>query len=288
MGNDFPTNLLPTLHSLETTLVLRNDPQRSTTRGWNSYGPGDHRAFEYLTPKKRLEARDLVQVGLGAARGVHLICSPARAKRLVEELLAGEGSRDTKPLMVWEPVPDLCTPQYRGEMFETLGCVDVVSPNHDELAGFFSGQKAAVEAGWERVEELARLLLEQGIGTEGLGALVVRMGGRGCLVASHATGMVRLPAVYGPDPGQDPGDAEKVVDPTGGGNTFIGAMGVGLVRGRGVVYAAAMGNVAASFAIEQIGMPTLSSGEAWNGVNVQDRMRMYLERLGRLGIRYQD
>jgi sugar/nucleoside kinase (ribokinase family) len=137
---------------------------------------------------------------------------------------------------------------------------------------------------------LARRLLEGGVKS----AVVVRMGARGCLVATRK-GMIRLPAVYGPDPGEDPEQGSagaKVVDPTGGGNTFIGGMGVGLVRGKGPVYAAAMGSVAASFAIEQMGLPTIERGqngeETWNGVQVEERMREYLERLKRLGVEYED
>ena len=51
--------------------------------------------------------------------------------------------------------------------------------------------------------------------------------------------------------------SELVVDPTGGGNTFLGAFAVALARGKGMEEAARWGNVAASFAIEQVGMPVL-------------------------------
>ncbi|KAA8895523.1 Ribokinase-like protein [Sphaerosporella brunnea] len=274
-GRDFPPALLPLLRSFDTTMQLRHDAARLTTRGWNSYGPGELRGFRYLTPKKRLDVGDLREYGLHTAKSAHLICSPQRARGLVREL---------KGLRVWEPVPDLCTLQYREEMLSVLKEVDVISPNEDELAGFF-GESAG---GWEHAERLVQVLLEQGVGAEGSGAVVVRMGRRGCLVATRE-GSWRLPAFYGPDPGEDgDGDARgEVVDPTGGGNTFVGALAVGLARGRSVVYAAAMGNVAASFAIEQMGLPTLSQeqqGERWNGVSVEERMRGYVERLRNLGI----
>jgi sugar/nucleoside kinase (ribokinase family) len=226
-----------------------------------------------------------VETGLARAKGVHLICSPKRARGLIQELCGSAG------LMIWEPVPDLCTPEHREEMFLTLPEVDVVSPNAEELSGFFADMEIAGEmGGWVQAEFLARRLLEGGVKS----AVVVRMGAKGCLVAMMK-GMVRLPAVYGPDPGEDPeqGSANsRVVDPTGGGNTFIGGMGVGLVRGKGPVFAAAMGSVAASFAIEQMGLPTLENGqkegETWNGVRVEERMRDYLERLKRLGVEYED
>ncbi|KAJ8105637.1 hypothetical protein ONZ43_g7348 [Nemania bipapillata] len=83
------------------------------------------------------------------------------------------------------------------------------------------------------------------------------------------------------DEGAEKGTAEekrkkgKVVDPTGGGNTFLGGLAIALARGKGLEEAAAWGSVAASFAIEQIGMPTLGydddGRETWNGVRVDER-----------------
>lgn len=48
---------------------------------------------------------------------------------------------------------------------------------------------------------------------------------------------------------------------------------------------AAYGNVAASFAVEQIGLPKFETQdfvETWNGVNVQERLEEYDARLKRL------
>ncbi|KAJ8129396.1 hypothetical protein O1611_g4234 [Lasiodiplodia mahajangana] len=91
------------------------------------------------------------------------------------------------------------------------------------------------------------------------------------------------------DAGLDTGTGEttrrkgKVVDPTGGGNTFLGGLAVALARGKGVEEAAAWGSVAASFAIEQIGMPTLGHDddghETWNGVRVDERFEEFKTRL---------
>jgi hypothetical protein len=83
------------------------------------------------------------------------------------------------------------------------------------------------------------------------------------------------------------GEQERVVDPTGGGNAFLGGMAVALARGRLVEEAAAWGSVAASFAIEQVGMPSLeggdeeSEGEKWNGESVEGRLEEFLGRVRR-------
>jgi hypothetical protein len=86
-----------------------------------------------------------------------------------------------------------------------------------------------------------------------------------------------LPAYHGKD------DAETVLDPTGGGNGFLGGLAVGLARGKEIVEAAAWGVVAASFCIEQVGVPDLGvdeqGRETWNGERVEERMEAYLKKL---------
>jgi hypothetical protein len=89
-----------------------------------------------------------------------------------------------------------------------------------------------------------------------------------------------VPAYYGK--GYEGDGGEKVVDPTGGGNTFLGGLAVALARGKPIEEACAWGHVAASFAIEQLGFPILGvdeeGRETWNGVRVDDRLREFQER----------
>lgn len=315
-GRDFPSSIRKDLLALDTRLNIRDTPERLTTRGWNNYGPGDHRAFKYLTPTKRLEAGDLISTGLLVAKTVHLICSPSRAQMVCYELcglddhISSAGTR-----FLWEPVPDLCTPEYRIEMYKTLKLMHIVSPNNAELAGFY-GLEDPIDINMpETIVSLATKLVTAGIGPNGTGAVIVRCGKMGCLVSSRNRMDVWLPAYYQPkdegtkedgdevnctkdgnrnkggsSPHAKDGDTShpKVVDPTGGGNAFIGGLAIGLVRNSGnFVLAAAMGTVAASFAIEQIGIPVLSKRrgrELWNGVEVQDRLEEYRKRVEGMGI----
>lgn len=136
------------------------------------------------------------------------------------------------------------------------------------MVGFQHGDKVDQKA----VEEHAQLFLDQGIGNEGKGAVVVRCGAVGCFVLSRTTRRW-LPACHT--------DSSKVVDPTGGGNAFLGGLSVGLVRTDfDVVESARWGSVAASYCIEQTGMPQLESSEPemWNGTNVLSRLAEYQER----------
>jgi len=189
-------------------------------------------------------------------------------------------ARVERPVFIWEPVPDLCTTEESENCLKALKYVDVVSPNNSELGGFF-GKKTDGEhqLNFRTIEGLCDQWLESGIGPDGNGGVVVRCGKDGCLVARK--GMHKwLPAYHQ--------SADKVIDPTGGGNGFLGGLAVGLLRGGSskvldnLEEAAIWGSISASFAIEQVGMPVLSQSgnqETWNGVSVENRLSDFKQRL---------
>ncbi|RPA90236.1 Ribokinase-like protein, partial [Choiromyces venosus 120613-1] len=290
-GNDFPEEVRQELIGLGTELTIREDQERQTTRGWNKYGPGDYRAFKYLTTKMRLEVVDLVEEGLFTAKVAHLICTPTRADYICFELDKALKNNHwlPMPLIVWEPVPDSCQPTHILEMYQTLKTVHIISPNHGELTGFYGIEDPIERNNPDTIEFLAGKIVEVGIGPQERpnGAIIVRAGQLGCLIACKKHAPVWLPAYYQPTEGG--GNNPKVVDPTGGGNTFIGGMSISLARNGSTkfVLAAAMGIVAASFAIEQVGIPKLEmvdGQERWNGVNVKERMEEYRKRVEDMGI----
>ncbi|RYC57370.1 hypothetical protein CHU98_g8839 [Xylaria longipes] len=391
-GSDFPPDLETLITSWGTSVLLRETPERLTTRGWNGYDEHQNRAFRYMTPKKRLTAEDLTPELL-ASRTFHMICSPTRCRELVldikdkradlpasvfnspEEFRDGgddehgkkeSGGDDTagnhlpRPIFIWEPVPDLCTPDELLNCTNVLPLIDVMSPNHAELAGFMGDDGLDPETGEISTRAIERSC-EQLLGSMPLQSfsIVVRAGEKGCYLArnggrkrtnkhksktkgtkgkkpsallhgglSHDTDMEALfagllqdaegsiareeievdpgverwiPAFHsnsyeedGNDPPQDEEGIEgptgeekrrrgKVIDPTGGGNTFLGGLAVALARGKNLEEAAAWGSVAASFAIEQVGMPTLGHDdegrETWNGVRVNERFEEFKTRL---------
>ncbi|KAJ9155038.1 Carbohydrate kinase MAK32 protein [Pleurostoma richardsiae] len=346
-GSDFPPAITTLVDSWETSVLVRRDRSRLTTRGWNGYvDASERRAFRYTTPKKRLTAADLTPPLL-QSRSFHIICSPSRCRDLVADITArrraalAPDADYARPVIVWEPVPDLCTPDELLNCTNCLPVVDVCSPNHAELAGFMGDDgldpetgeisAAAVERGCEQL--LASMPLQSF-------ALVVRAGEKGCYVARNGgrrkkkggaskkkkrrtanfymhgglqpdTDMEALfaglmqdeegsiareeieidPGVEGWIPayhhkGDGGSGSDKVVDPTGGGNTFLGGLAVALARGKSVEEAAVYGTVAASFAIEQVGVPVLGKdeqgNEAWNDVRVEDRLREFRDRIGPL------
>lgn len=101
-------------------------------------------AFKYITPKLRLD-HDSLNDTLLLSKSFHLICSPERCVDLVVNILKRRSSLEDarahrRPLFIWEPVPDLCVPEQLGACREALKYVDVISPNHAELCGFFGVQ----------------------------------------------------------------------------------------------------------------------------------------------------
>ncbi|KAF2744415.1 Ribokinase-like protein [Sporormia fimetaria CBS 119925] len=286
-GSDFPLELRETIASWDTGVLIRETPQRLTTRSWNGYGEHEHRAFRYLTPKLRLDHRDLIGTPLLWSKSFHLICHPLRCIDLVENILAlrnqsaHTGAKPPRPLFIWEPVPDLCTPGELQNTLKALRSVDVVSPNHSELGALFGKDtNGPHHVDYRLIEQLCDQWLASGIGENGKGAVVVRAGKDGCFV--KRAGLQRwLPAYHQ--------SADSVIDPTGGGNGFLGGLAMGLVRAGAapgldnLEEAAIWGSVSASFAIEQIGAPVLSHGsqgeETWNKAGVADRVVAFKQRL---------
>lgn len=146
------------------------------------------------------------------------------------------------------------------------------SPNHLEITRLFTGVDPE-DFQPKVLESYARKFLDHSIGPRGEGCIVIRAGEHGSLSASCAASFIWSPAFYPPD-----SDTSRIVDPTGAGNAFIGGFTTGLLQNLPLEKAAAYGNVAASFALEQIGLPNLEIQdlvETWNGVKVQERLEEY-------------
>lgn len=177
-------------------------------------------------------------------------------------------------------MPDLCVREEAENCLKALRLVDIVSPNHGELGGFFGADTNSKESvDFRLIERLCDQWLQSGIGPGGNGGIVIRCGKDGCFLTRR--GLQKwLPAYHQ--------SAEKVMDPTGGGNGFLGGLAVGLVRGgpkpgvENLEEAAVWGSVSASLAIEQVGMPVLSynpGGETWNGIFAMDRLSEFKDQV---------
>lgn len=263
-GNDFPQSVEDQITSWDTGLVIRRDTSRKTTRGWNSYGDNDLRSFKYLTPKKRIEVSDLQECGLDSSRSIHVICSPDRCMKICSDL--ANGPRQAQQVFLWEPVPDCCCPETFPTMLQALNSVQVLSPNCHEAALFVGLPEPTT------VSEIESLVYDHW--APHLDKLktvfVLRCGKLGVLVYSGKK-LKWYPAYHQ--------SSEKVVDPTGGGNTFVGGFLYGYLESEGDLdRAASYGNVAAGLAVEQVGVPLLTyegGQELWNGTLIEKRLEEY-------------
>jgi sugar/nucleoside kinase (ribokinase family) len=150
--------------------------------------------------------------------------------------------------VLWEPLQQIMVAGCRAQLRAVLSecAIDVVSPNLVEAQAVYGERPPG---------ELVQALFE-----DGACIVALRMGAEGSLVADKLTGACyQIPAA----------PVRQLVDQTGAGNTYCGALLWGLACGQDLRAAAAAAAVSASFCLEQIGV--VNPGI----VDVQERNRRY-------------
>lgn len=202
---------------------------------------------------------DLEGTSLLKSKCFHILALPEEVIRqvtLISRLRAREGLRE-RPLIVWEPAPSGCDVGNLGAHMKACKVVDVFSPNHLELRKLVEGDhKAAKGLSRAAVEIQAKKFLDGGVGRTGEGLVVVRAGEHGSLTLSEA-GPQWLPPFF-----QGESAPSTIVDPTGAGNTFLGAFAATYQATGSSKHASINGAVAASYALQQFGVPSLSGALA--------------------------
>lgn len=262
MGTDFPASVATELQSWHTSIVFRKNPERLTTRGVNYYDENDIRHFRYVTPKRQLFAPDLAECGLMSYEWYHLICLIERAFELVEDI----SRANPKARFIYEPLPTDCVASTLSRLKKLLPSIAVFTPNLDEARSLCSevlDKDASVAA--------VALVFRDHLGVEA--GVVLRLGPEGVYVCASEV-LETFPAYHT--------SQAKVVDVTGGGNSYCGGFIMGLVLSQGDWRAAAVsGNVASGCVIELFGFPRLQAAETvetWNGMTTSARFTDYLER----------
>jgi sugar/nucleoside kinase (ribokinase family) len=138
-------------------------------------------------------------------------------------------------VLLWEPEQAYMVAANRDEFIRTLPRTNIVSPNLLEAALLY-------EMTDESPDALSHRLLDRML-ADGATIVALRMGERGSLVAS-ATERIAVPPVPVPE----------IIDQTGAGNTYCGGFLVGWLRSGDLRTAAYYGAVAASFALEAVGV----------------------------------
>ena len=241
------------------------------------------------------------------ARSFHFVCSPERCIDLVKGISARRKELrkkgmlvHEKPYFVWEPVPGLCIPSELDSLYEAIRYVDVVSPNLEELGAMF-GLSFSENGNVDMASLLGvctSILFKHSDAR--LSCMVVRMGHWGCLVVDQL-GATMIEPYHQSLRGDRTNElrpsatiSEKVIDPTGAGNAFLGGFCVGLgispiasflsldsIIESKFLMAAICGTIAASFAVEQVGMPVITNSsvqpgqDLWNDDNVWNRIEHF-------------
>ncbi|KAF3803152.1 hypothetical protein GCG54_00011821 [Colletotrichum gloeosporioides] len=277
-GDDFPASVVEQIEAWGVTARVQKVEGRLSTRGLLVYEDDvfGKKTFRYTTSPLRPSVEELPGY-LRRASVIHTLAAPEDAKQQVAALF-GDGYSQRlpdRPLFAWEPSPLHCDGAWKDHL-DAGHFVDVLSPNDKEVVKMMTPQ---VEEGpWDKglVERAAALISgeesrQRDPERQRRWTTVVRCGEYGCLTIPRASAPVWLPPYH--DIGSD-----KVVDPTGAGNAFLGAFAVAYKKTDDAVLASAYGAVAASFVIEQMGPPkreVVNERELWNGEEFGKRLEAY-------------
>ncbi|KAI1505070.1 Ribokinase-like protein [Biscogniauxia marginata] len=273
-GQDFPKPIIALLKGWDITVDINVDNDRLSTRGQLEYHDETFncKSFRYLTAPLQPAPRHLPATLL-SSRSFHMLLAPENVLPYIDELtrLRWQRGLEQRPLIVWEPLPAKCSKDHLDKHLQACGSVDVFSPNHLELLALFGEVNEPFNS--SLIETCAARLLTPKP-PPAVSAIVIRAAEHGCFLTDGYT-KKWLPPFHS--------DADKVVDVTGGGNTFLGAFTTAFQRTRDLTESAIQASVAASFAIEQIGLATKTmnqnSEELWNGVTVSQKLDAYRDKL---------
>lgn len=291
-GNDFPNHVLDRFRSWRCTPYHFALTDSTSTRGVMEYDISlpvgksadlHQRAGKTWLLNEPLSpcAQILHTAGPIASPAFHTLATPELLeKSCLQDMLSARCCLGIqhKPIIVWEPDPTRCKRQHLEEHVNACAWVDVFSPTHTELVALCTPGDQEVSPNDQQpsiqlIEDYARRFLKASMknAVEDATVIAVRAGKHGCLVMSVKHGKRWFPAFY-------ENGSKKIVDVDGAGSAFLGAFTYVLQTTGSMTEAAIYGIVAASFAMEQIGLPVLSSEEdadRWNEEDVVRRLDAY-------------
>ncbi|KAK4540348.1 hypothetical protein LTR36_009305 [Oleoguttula mirabilis] len=283
-GGDFPSAIMELFRSWSISLTVHHQSDKPSARGLVFYDKAndDRKGFQRLTEPLPVTIKDVQGTTMLRARSFHFFGTAEYVEEQVWDMYnlrrQANYTPAEQPFIIWEPQAKSCRPDSLCAHQDAAGLVSVFSPNHEELAGFFDDNaQPTAHFDKQRIERQARAFVDAGIGAARDGCVVVRAAGHGCVVMTQDMEPVWLPSFYASDR-----DAHMVVDATGAGNAFLGAFAIGWQESGSYVEAAKYGQVAASFVIEQVGLPVrFGHGELelWNCCAVRERLAVYRARL---------
>ncbi|ORX34975.1 Ribokinase-like protein [Kockovaella imperatae] len=276
-GQDFPLDFKDQLMSMGEDMFWFRECQGASTRALNMYSGrriGDgHQSFKYLSRQAQIQLQDLVCAPSPFVNTlpdyIHLVCLLDRASAVCDEL---EHLRrkfphlaSWEPKIIWEPLGQACVHANLDKVASIASQFAVFSPNVLEIQSLLSiPQIVSPEAVESAAREFGNLIPDT--------TVIVRAGPLGSFTVSK-TWSGWVPAYWKPK------EQDRVIDPTGGGNAWLGGLCAGLLLSKGdIKLGCFFGSAAASFAIEQRGLPHLDKGY-WNSDDPWRRLREVAARM---------
>lgn len=234
VGSDLPPEVMRWLHASGVDTAGVRLTSFPTPRAWQVLEEDGRRTQVWRVPAAAVGAQltrklDYLPQAYRQARGFHLGVHPLEADlSFIAELRELGGVVSVEPFKPAECLPDT------GDLRMLLTAAPIFSPNIEEAVSLLGRG------------ELLTLL--QGLLANGAEIAALRMGARGALVARRGEGVAyHIPAF-----------STRVIDPVGAGNAFCGGFLVGWVESGNLRTAGLYGCIAASFAVEQVGVPVVT------------------------------
>ena len=192
--------------------------------------------FPYMTPQEVSAAHENFAPTAADIpedyAGAKAVMIAARHYDRQMEYLDWVRSRCPEAVVVMDTGLDYMRPEKKHLLPPLFSRVDVIVPSWDEIRRLYP-EGCTPEEAVLRLREL------------GAPNAVVKLGGQGCITCD-SRGRVRRVPIYRLD---------RVVDPTGAGDSFCGGLTVGLTETGDLAQAAAYGAVSSSFIISAFGVP---------------------------------
>ncbi|KAI0551030.1 hypothetical protein F4679DRAFT_190809 [Xylaria curta] len=286
-GHGYPTELFNTLESWNVWAINRYYYNLPINRVHIRYENQDRlqRTVSHQDPPYAPVVRNLRGDILLAAKVFHFCCVPSVVLRQLRYLIQYRNDDiDVKldmPDVVWQPVHVKAAPEVPENKKEQMSfaqtlesyravliLVNVFMLSYQELGDIAGGVGYPIASEEQdirkSVEILANTFPPNSIGIVGDGVLIVCCEPFGYYYRrGKEKGWVKAYSQYP--------DSKTIADFTGGGSAFLGAFAIALKEGINLRESCLRGAVAASFAMEQFGLPILSWRHATRGGNIAKR-----------------
>ena len=243
IGHDLPASARAWLAAAGINLAGVRETELPTPRAWQRLEPEGRRTQLWRVDGRVIGAQlgrtlDRIPQSYRQAKGFHLGIHPDEPDlefiRQLRHLPLQSGGRPGEgPVVSLEPFKPADGPPTDAALRQLCSAADVFSPNVAEAQSLVGNGSP---------DELVRRLTDAGASV-----VALRMGPEGSLVHAGSHPAVHVPAV-----------PTNVIDPTGAGNAYCGGFLAGYVRTSDVLTAARYGTVAASFLVEQVGLPEIN------------------------------